>query len=134
MYKNIEKLCYNCLFVVMLCWFVSRDVADAVLAGGRRLQKSDICSGIKTAACLDGNACLNVLQKYCEPQAWQEVQRIADRLQEEAVWYCATCTLAVGETRCIACDSCLQWFHFRCAVLKTVPKAKLWFCRGCKLQ
>ena len=119
---------------VMLCMFMSRDVADAVLAGGRLVHETDVCSNVKTAACLDGNVSIHALQKYCQPPAWQALKHIAEQIQPNAVYYCPTCTLCVGDTRCVVCESCLQWYHFRCAALNSVPKAKLWFCRECKLQ
>lgn len=117
----------------MLCWFVKRDVAEAALHGDCRLKATDICRSFKTAACLDSNVCMQAIQKYCDSQAWETVQLIVSELNEEAVWHCAGCTLSVNDEKCIACDSCLQWFHFRCAALKTAPKAKVWFCKECKM-
>ena len=123
------------MFVVMLCWFVQSDVAEAALHDGRLLKASDVTRSSRTAACLDSNVCLKAIQKYCEAPAWHTVQQIADALLWDGVWYCALCTLALDDNHddCVACDSCLQWYHFICAGVKRAPKAKVWFCTGCKL-
>ena len=126
-------LCSLNTFVVMLCWFVRRDVPEAALHGDRMLKASDIKRNPKTAACLDNNVCLKAIQKYCETLAWHAVERIAEDLQKEGLWYCVTCTLALNddEDDCVACDGCLQWYHFTCAGVRCAPKAKIWFCKGC---
>ena len=128
-------LCSLNTFVVMLCWFARRDVAEAALHGDRMLKASDIKRNPKTAACLDSNVCLKAIQKYCETPAWHAVERIAEDLQKEGLWYCAMCTLALNDDDddCVACDGCLQWYHFTCAGVRSAPKAKIWFCKGCKL-
>ena len=118
----------------MLCWFASRDTAEAALYGRRRLTEEDITMSAKSGACLDDHVCLNELQKYCEPQAWEAVQRVAELLKVEGVWYCAMCTVSLVDDDCVACESCLQWYHFKCVTLTKAPSAKVWFCKGCKTQ
>ena len=57
------------------------------LGGWRLVQEANVCSNVRTVACLDGNVCINALQKYCQLPAWQTVKHIAEQLQQKAVWY-----------------------------------------------
>ena len=48
-----------------------------------------------------------------------------ERVESDTVWYCAACSGDItDEEKCVACDSCLQWSHFRCVGIKSAPKVK----------
>ena len=48
--------------------------------GGRLVQEANVCINVRTVACLDGNVCINALQKHCQPPACQAVKHIAEQL------------------------------------------------------
>ena len=52
------------------------------------------------------------------------------RLQKQP-WVCAVCEQSLDDVRCVACDRCLQWFHYHCQSLSTTPTSSTYFCTMC---
>ena len=109
---------------------MDNDAADsAVRQGACVVTASDIKRRVTTTAALDSNMCINSVRQYCDSAAWSALQVALAEARNNPVWYFAACCNTIDENdRCVACDSCLQWLHFRCAGVKTAPKAGCWFC------
>ena len=118
----------------MLFWFVDAEVADSAVRGVCTITADKVKRRTGTSAALDDNVSLFVLRKHCKPSAWAMLQCVVEEARADPVFYCGICTeQIVGEdNRSIACDSCLQWTHFKCVGMKTAPKGRCWFCARCK--
>ncbi|KAI0219441.1 hypothetical protein LSAT2_029026 [Lamellibrachia satsuma] len=75
-----------------------------------------------------------MLKLQSEPSAWAMLQCVVEETRADLVFYCGVCTEQIidEDNRSIACDSCLQWTHFKCVGMKTAPKGRCWFCATCK--
>lgn len=48
-------------------------------------------------------------------------------------YFCSICKITVAsDTKCIRCDSCLNWVHKNCSGLKKLLTKRNWFCPNCK--
>ena len=96
------------------------DTADsAVRQGACIVTVSVIKRRVTMTAALDNNVCLNSVRQYCDSAAWSALQVVLADARNNPVLYCAACCNTTDEyDRCVACDSSLQWLHFRCAGVK----------------
>ena len=117
----------------MLSWFVGAETAVAAVRKATTVTAQHIKRCATTTAALDDDVCLETLRQYCDAEGWSALQALVDDVRADAVWYCAACSVSIEDgDGSVACDSCLQWHHFRCVGLKTAPKARCWFCAKCK--
>ena len=115
----------------MLLWFVEQEVATTALARRRLIEEEEVETRPEQvlASCLDENVCIGSTQKYFTPDAWTAVVHVTELVKDHAVWYCGTCTRSItDETEdSIVCESCLMWYHFECASIRSNPKSRKWF-------
>ena len=125
---------FNNLSSVMLSWFVDADTAKSAVHNGCTITADKIKRRIGTSAALDDSVSLFVIRKHCDTAAWAVLQSVVEEVKCDTVWYCGVCTEEINDEdqKSIACDSCLQWTHFKCVGLKTAPKGRCWFCSACK--
>lgn len=119
----------------MLSWFISEEKVMAVMRNNILIEEEDVevrpeCVPMK---CLDENVCMPKVRKYFTTDAWELVQNVMKMMRETQEWLCSSCNLALCTSESIVCESCLEWFHLKCIGLKTPPKKRTWFCRGCHL-
>ncbi|XP_069983312.1 uncharacterized protein [Penaeus vannamei] len=80
----------------------------------------------------EDNVDLQQVERYFSSEAWGVVLNLVKK-KENSLWICAPCTKTIKENeRSVACERCLSWFHFPCALLSKRPPREYWFCRDCK--
>ena len=133
--EHIIICSYLPIIIVMLSWFLDRQVKEAVLKRKRLVEEEDVEIRPERipSACLEDDVCIRSIQKYFTADAWCAVTNVLDVLRSNVVWYCGICAKEINDEieDSIKCDSCLTWFHFQCARIKKCPKVKEWFCRHC---
>lgn len=89
--------------------------------------------GIDDVPCsiLNDDIDLNLVKKHFTDDAWLAVNDIFET-KFELGWYCQSCRDCLTTGPSVGCDDCLNWFHQKCANLKTIPKTAVWFCTTCK--
>ena len=116
----------------MLSWFVGKAVADAAVRDGTTVTAQQVERRATTPAALDDSVCLRAIRRYCDAGAWEALEAVVEMLENDTVWYCAACSGDIADEKCVGCDSCLQWSHFRCVGIKSAPKVRCWFCVQCR--
>ena len=118
--------------VVILSWFVGEEVADDVVRHSGTIDAKQVGQRTTTSAALDENVYLNTVRQYCDAAAWLAIESVVDGVKRDGTWYCAACSSTIDSGESVVCECCLQWNHFRCVGLKSLPKARCWFCTQCK--
>jgi len=121
------------LYAVMLTWFVDNHTAAAALDGNVIEETSVETSPIRvSSACLDDSVVeLKAIQQYFTVDAWAAVQQVVAVKRQQQVWPCPSCSQNATDAA-ICCDSCLLWWHCKCAGIKAEHVKKDWFCAACK--
>ena len=107
----------------MLCqpvWFVISDVAQSAQFDSHVIQATDLqCTASKLASgALDSRAPLHAIQ-YFSRDAWIVLQATVREKKTQGMWYCGHCKEEDdGSLTMIACDLCLEWFHWQCIGLE----------------
>lgn len=60
-------------------------------------------------------------KSYFDEDAWLPVQNLLKMKEDNAnvSWVCKICDVVLlRKDRALGCDSCEEWFHFRCANVK----------------
>ena len=83
-----------------------------------------------SSAVLDNNVDINLVRRYFSHNVWLVVEDVVQRKRDLDLWICSMCQHEL-HGQAIACESCLEWFHFGCVGVLTQPKSKNWFCRQC---
>ena len=117
--------------VVILSWFVGEEVADDVVRHSGTIDANQVGQRTTTSAALDENVYLNTVRQYCDAAAWLAIESVVDGVKRDVTWYCAACSSTI-DSRSVVCECCLQWNHFGCVGLKSLPKVRSWFCSQCK--
>ena len=117
----------------MLSWFVDQCKIHPVLNKGELIEENEVeCRPEKISnAILDQSVDVHLIRHCFTNDAWLIVQDVLNRKKEHHVWICRGCSHDLDKDQAILCDSCLEWFHFRCVGLIKQPKQKYWFCRDC---
>jgi len=130
------KLMYfYCCTVVILQWFVEACDSDVVLSR-KGLIKEDAVEILPEripVSCLDDQVHLQSCKKYFTNDGWLAVENVVEAVKRNPLYYCGRCTSQIDDDQenSIQCDSCLMWFHYKCANIRQAPKRKTWFCRTC---
>ena len=80
---------------------------------------------------LDNEIDLNLIRDFFTEDGWIAVT-VVFNLRKDLPWCCKKCNGDLTEIRSVGCDSCLGWFHYHCANIKTEPRVKYWYCLNCK--
>ena len=126
---------YAC--AVVLEWFVSDSVASTALSGSLITEDQvEVRPQRIPTSCIDENVCIKRCRKYFTEDAWLAVMSTVAAVEKKPLWYCGICkeqlqNVCDGQST-VACDSCLIWFHFKCACIKQRPKSQFWFCKTCR--
>ena len=117
-------LCTLYNFAVILQWFIEPAIADIVLFRKGLIKEDVVLPERITASGLDDHAHLQSCKKYFT--TWLAMQNVVKMVKKNPAWYCGRCTCPINDENedSVQCDSCLVWFHFKCANLKTAPKCK----------
>lgn len=118
----------------MLGWFVDEDVIGRVIIDDTALIEEtevEVRPEKIPRKCLDENVCIGQIRKYFTFDAWSLVTELIETMQRKGIWTCKSCFSDLHAYESISCDSCLEWYHWKCVGLSKPPKAKYWFCRSC---
>ena len=74
---------------------------------------------------------LEILNKMAYAQDEGEYTKLLDQLKPAVCTQIKSCFSDLHAYESISCDSCLEWYHWKCVGLSKPPKAKYWFCCFC---
>ena len=75
---------------------------------------------------------VNRIEKYFVNEGWSIVLGALAK-KRKFPWICPGCTKGIKTSQnSVACERCLNWYHFSCLSLQKKPKTKYWLCRNCK--
>ena len=80
---------------------------------------------------LDENVNWASVQQFFTKSAWIRVTNTMMELAKDPKYLCGSCHEDLHFAHSIVCESCLAWYHLRCAGLADAPKRTDWFCRIC---
>ncbi|MCG8626873.1 MAG: PHD zinc finger domain-containing protein [Proteobacteria bacterium] len=104
---------------------MEKSVIQAALKGGLIEEESIECRPEKVSnAVLDENVDIHLIRSYLSQEAWMIVQDVLQRKREFPSWTCRVCHHDLRCEASIICESCLEWYHFRCVGLTGQPKKK----------
>ena len=119
---------------LLLECFVSPLTAEQALTGAQ-IQNCTIESNplkIPDLARDESVVDINRIEKYFRNEEWLRVLEALTK-KRKFPWICSGCTKAIKNSQdSVACERCLNWYHFPCVALHKKPKTKNWFCRNCK--
>ncbi|XP_047134668.1 uncharacterized protein LOC124812293 [Hydra vulgaris] len=90
----------------------------------------ELKAGNLPSAFLNDGFTIDILKPYLTNLAWNSLQKSILQQKKLGVWNCPLCTLNTASSESIECESCLEWFHFKCLSISKKPK-KEWFCDKC---
>ena len=111
----------------MLSWFVEKEVIQAAIKGTSGLieEESIECRPEKVSnAVLDENVDIHLIRSYFSREAWMMIQDVLRCKREFPSWTCSVCQHDLHSELSIICESCMEWYHFRCIGLTRQPKKK----------
>ena len=105
-----------------------------ILEGAYIIQLHDIkyldYSNIKDTF-LDKVVNIGILQHDISTEAMEYLSKCIEKKKNINEFTCSSCSKPVP-TRCVQCEACLLWFHFKCVGFKKADKKKIWFCSSCE--
>ena len=103
---------------------------------GYLVDASDLHTNIQQLPmkCTDESVNLNVVRKHLTYDGWTLLERTVSALRDLDQWVCRLCHVDLAGSVCLACDSCLEWFHLTCTGRTVRPKQTTWFYRECRAQ
>ena len=116
----------------ILGWFVEQDKVVAAMRGGILSENHiEMIPENIPSACLDNERVdINIILKYFDTDGWAALTSVF-RERVSIGWLCFKCYQDLsGES--IGCDSCLEWYHRKCAGIRKIPTSQYWFCKSCK--
>ena len=116
----------------ILGWFVEQDKVEAAMSGDILSENHiEMIPENVPSACLGNERVdINMILKYFDTDGWAALSSVF-RERGSIGWLCFKCNQDLsGES--IGCDSCLEWYHHRCAGIRKVPTSQYWFCKNCK--
>lgn len=117
---------------MILSWLLDDQCIKSVLDGNLVQEDMVECQPERiTNAIIDESVDVHLVRRYFSNDAWRIVEDVLQQKKALDVWTCRECYHNLDEGQSIACDSCLEWFHFKCVGLINQPKTKNWFCRRC---
>ena len=114
----------------VLSWLVDRNVINKCMTEQYMIQEEDVEVNPENISLACKEVDVSSVQQYFHDDAWQLAKQ-ATELRQANEWTCYVCSEEL-ETRSIACDRCLLWFHYHCASISAKPKTKFWYCIQCR--
>ena len=118
----------------MLHWIgLEQQEIDEALSGTKIEESSiEIRPECVSNKLVDDTVELGDIKEFFSEDAWQCLQNVYETKEKNSLWNCNECqtTIEQGEST-IACESCLEWYHYECVGIKRKPRSKEWFCPIC---
>ena len=76
---------------------------------------------------------VGLIRKYFNSDGWLQVKQVLEE-RKKLPSYCNVCSVDADEkgTRAVYCDSCCEWYHYKCVNIFKKPTGTYWFCKNCK--
>ena len=73
------------------------------------------------------------IKEFFNEDAWLGLKNVLEIKEKNSLWSCKECRKTIeNDQNTVACEACLEWFHFTCLGIKRKPRVKTWFCTICK--
>ena len=114
---------------VLLSWISDADTAAVAFNNAERIGPESLRDPLSHGL-RDEAVDVSAIYHFLTLPARRALQCKLSRLRKQP-WVCAICAQSLDEVRCIACDLCLQWFHYHCQSLLTTPSHSTYYCTMC---
>ena len=106
MYSSITEI---------LSWFVEKPIIEAALIGTLIEEENVEYRPEKVSnAILDENIDIHLTRSDFSQDVWMIVDGVLQQKRVCPSWVCTVCQHDLHSEPSIICESCLEWFHFRC--------------------
>ena len=120
-----------CCYLVLLGGILIKGkVEDVTHAMQADVGDFELKPGNLPSAFLNEAASIHILKPYLTSLAWNSLKKAILQQKQLAIWNCPFCNLNTASSESIECESCLEWYHFKCVCILKKPK-KEWFCDKC---
>ena len=81
------------VFLVVLSWFVDKDIACQAIKSGGIIEEEEVeCRPEKIPhSSLDENVDIGLVRKYFSYDAWLVIEGVIQQKKQKMVWACTTC-------------------------------------------
>ncbi|XP_063436248.1 uncharacterized protein LOC134717680 [Mytilus trossulus] len=119
--------------LAILQWILGDEKGKTVFENKEKVFQNEVQDLAFSSALVDESVDLLIVEKFFTKEAMIDVMSVVMRNKENSFHKCGSCTMDLTlTTNVVKCSSCLGWNHLPCVFLKTVPKAKHWYCKRCK--
>ncbi|CAC5367445.1 unnamed protein product [Mytilus coruscus] len=119
--------------LAILQWILGDEKGRTVFDDKEKVFLNEVQDIAFSSALIDDSVDLLNVEKFFTKDAMIDVMSEVMRIKENSFHKCSSCTMDLNfKTNVVKCSSCLGWNHLPCVFLKTVPKAKHWYCKRCK--
>lgn len=82
---------------------------------------------------IDDTVKVGEIKEFFNEDAWLGLKNVLEIKEKNSLWSCKECRKTIeNDQNTVACEACLEWFHFTCLGIKRKPRVKTWFCTICK--
>ena len=115
------------LINILTCDGASKAARGELLTGTDvEINPANIPSCVK-----DNNVDIALVKSFFTEEGYTTLQSIYNDTKTQP-WKCQLCKNDLNNKQSVGCESCLNWFHFNYAQLKSTPRCKYWYCSVCK--
>ena len=103
--------------ITLLKFLVDKNTIKNVLEGSYEIEYKDlehITPVTHSDTFMDSEVNIEVLKYYISEDGLIYLEKIVKKKKEEKLYTCPTCKKEAANGT-LACDSCLRWYHFKCA-------------------
>ena len=115
------------LITILTCDGASKTARGDLLTGTDvEINPANLPSCVK-----DSNIDIGLVKSFLMEEGYTTLLLIYSDMKTQP-WKCQLCKNDLNDDQSVGCESCLTWFHFNCAQLKSTPICKYWYCYVCK--
>ena len=114
----------------MLGWFVDEEAVKKATSGNKIAEEEITCIPTDLPSAMKDDAVdINVIRRFFNTESWTCLEA-AYNSRVALPYQCPLCKNEVEE-HSVMCDSCLEWYHYKCEGLRKLSTTKFWYCRYC---
>ena len=116
----------------MLGWFVDDEAVKKATSGNKIAEEELTCIPKDLPSAMKDDAVdINMIRRFFDTESWMCLEA-AYNSRVALPYQCPPCKNEV-EVDSVMCDSCLEWYHFKCEGLCKPPTTKFRYCTKCKI-